>query len=217
MARASYSCPGWYLLPVLVVTLTGGIGAGKSSAAALLVERGAVLVDADACAREIQAAGGRAFAGMVDLFGEGAVNDDGELNRPAIAAVVFSDKDMLTKLNALMFPLIGAEVLARIEANAATDNVVLLDIPLLGMSGNNYNAAALIVVDCPTEVALERVVTGPRQMKREDAQARIAAQISREERLKLADFVIDNSGGEADLKLAVGACWDWISALPRKS
>jgi dephospho-CoA kinase len=199
---------------VLLIALTGGIGAGKSSASGLLVERGAVLIDADAVAKDLQRAGGKAFGHMVEMFGEGAVGADGELDRLAIAKVVFNDKEQLGKLNALMFPMIGAEIVARIDANRETDNVVLLDIPLLGMgTGNNYNASKMIVVDCPVDVALDRLVNGPRTMKREDAQARMAAQITREERLALADFVIDNSGTPADLELAVDECWKWILAI----
>lgn len=198
---------------MLLVALTGGIGAGKSSASALLVEKGAVLIDADEVARDLQRAGGKAFRPMVDMFGEDVVGADGELDRPAIAAVVFSDEEARSQLNALMFPLIGAGILERIEENRDSGNVVLLDIPLLGMStASNYDASALIVVDCPVEIALDRLVNGPRAMKREDAEARIAAQMAREERLAMADFVIDNSGTPDDLALAVDECWTWVLA-----
>src|SRR5207249_842936 len=106
-----------------------------------------------------------------------------------------------------MLPMIGQEIYERIESLRATDNVVLLDLPLLGMgTTNSYGTQAMIVVDCPVEVALDRVVHGPRAMKRADAEARMAAQISREDRLKLADFVIDNSGSPEDLALAVDEC-----------
>jgi dephospho-CoA kinase len=196
---------------VLLVALTGGIGAGKSSVSALLVERGAVLVDADAVSKDLQRAGGKAFDAMVELFGDGVVGADGELDRPAIAAIVFNDKEALKKLNALMHPMIGLGVLQAIDAQRDSDNVVVLDIPLLGMgTGNNYDASKMVVVDCPVEVALDRLVNGPRAMKRADAEARIAAQITREERLALADFVIDNSGTSENLSLAVDACWKWI-------
>jgi dephospho-CoA kinase len=196
---------------VLLLALTGGIGAGKSSASALLVERGAVLIDADGVSRELQAAGGQAFGHMVELFGEGVVGADGELNRAAIAAIVFPDKEKLAALNALMLPMIGKEIYERIEARRESDDIVVLDLPLLGMgTTDNYGTQGMIVVDCPVEVALDRLVNGPRAMKREDAQARMAAQISREDRLKLADFVIDNSGAPEDLALAVDECWKWI-------
>lgn len=199
---------------MLLIALTGGIGAGKSSASVLLVEQGAVLIDADAVAKDLQKSGGRAFGPMVELFGDEVVGPNGELIRQAIADVVFKDKELLGKLNALMLPMIGAEIYERIEAQRDTDNVVLLDLPLLGMgTTNNYGTAAMIVVDCPVEIAIERLVHGPRAMKREDAEARLAAQITREDRLALADFVIDNSGTEADLELAVDECWKWILSI----
>ena len=151
---------------------------------------------------------------MVELFGDGVVGADGELNRAAIAAIVFPDPEKLAALNALMLPMIGKEIYDRIEAQRETDNVVLLDLPLLGMgTTTNYDTKAMIVVDCPVDLAVDRLVNGPRAMKEDDARARIAAQITREERLKLADFVIDNSGTPEDLALAVDACWRWISAL----
>jgi dephospho-CoA kinase len=176
-----------------------------------LVKQGAVLIDADAVSKELQAAGGKAFSPMVELFGDGAVGADGELNRQAIADVVFTDKEKLGALNALMLPMIGKEIYDRIEAQRETDNVVLLDLPLLGMgTTNNYGTQAMIVVDCPVDVALDRLVNGPRAMKRADAEARMAAQISREDRLALADFVIDNSGSPEDLQLAIDECWKWI-------
>ncbi len=199
---------------MLLIALTGGIGAGKSTASGLLVERGAVLIDADRVARQLQVAGGKAFQAMIDMFGPGVLGADGELDRPAIAAIVFNDDEARLKLQALMFPLIGAEILEQIQVNRDTGNVVLLDIPLLGMSGNNnYDATALIVVDCPIEIAIERLVSGPRAMDRADAAARVAAQISRDQRLAMADFVIDNSGSPDDLSLTVDECWGWIRTL----
>ncbi len=214
VVRTSYPYARWYLLSVLLIALTGGIGAGKSTASGLLVERGAVLIDADRVARQLQVAGGKAFQAMIDMFGPGVLGADGELDRPAIAAIVFNDDEARLKLQALMFPLIGAEILEQIQVNRDTGNVVLLDIPLLGMSGNNnYDATALIVVDCPIEIAIERLVSGPRAMDRADAAARVAAQISRDQRLAMADFVIDNSGSPDDLSLTVDECWGWIRTL----
>ncbi len=197
---------------MLVVALTGGIGAGKSSASALLEGKGAVLVDADRVTRELQRAGESGFAAMVETFGDEILGPDGELDRPKIAAMVFADKDKLTELNLIMFPLIGQAINERILANADTDNIVLLDIPLLGASGTAYEVKGTIVVDCPVEVAIDRLVNA-RGMDREDAARRIAAQITREERLELADFVIDNSGTPDDLLLAVDSCWAWIGSL----
>jgi dephospho-CoA kinase len=178
----------------------------------MLLARGAVLVDADGVAREIQRRGGVAFQPMVDRFGEGIVGPDGELDRPAIATIVFSDKQALADLNAITWPLIGHTINERINANATTDNIVILDIPLLGASGNNYTTAGTVVVDCPVEIALDRLVQG-RGMDRADAERRVAAQIAREERLALADFVVDNSGSHDDLALGVDACWAWVKTL----
>lgn len=198
--------------PVLVVALTGGIGAGKSTASELLVERGAALIDADRVVKELQQSGGAAFQPIVDRFGPGVVGVDGELDRPAIAAVVFADEVARKDLNAIVHPLVGATIFERIQASADTDDVVILDIPLLGASPSMYTVAGTIVVDCPPDVALERLV-GARGMDREDAKRRMAAQITREERLALADFVIDNSGERSDLVLSVEECWAWVKTL----
>lgn len=200
---------------MLLIALTGGIGSGKSTASALLVERGAILIDADAVNRELQAAGGKAFQPMVDLFGRGVVGPDGELDRRAIAAVAFNDAEARQRLNALMHPMIGAEIVERVKAQAPTDNVVVLDIVLLATS-NPYGVEAVIVVDCPVDMAVDRLVT-QRGMDRADAEARVAAQISRQQRLALADFVIDNSGAPDDLALAVDKCWAWLATLRNRS
>lgn len=197
---------------MLVVALTGGIGAGKSSASALLVERGAVLIDGDGVAKELQAKGGKGYEAMVEKFGDGILGPDGELDRPKIAAMVFSDTDKLAELNGIMLPMIGLTIAERVAANAETENVVLLDLPLLGGGQNAYNVKATIVIDCPVEIAIDRLVNS-RGMDAEDAARRIANQITREERVKLADFVIDNSSGPEDLEKAVDACWEWIQTL----
>lgn len=197
---------------MLVVALTGGIGAGKSSASALLESHGAVLVDADRVAKGLQRAGEPGFVAMVEKFGDSIVGADGELDRPGIAAMVFADKEKLAELNLIMFPLIGQGINDAILRNKDTDNVVLLDIPLLGASGNAYDVKGTIVVDCPVDIAIDRLVN-QRGMDAEDAARRIAAQITREDRLKLADFVIDNAGTADDLALAVDACWAWIQSL----
>lgn len=197
---------------MIVVALTGGIGAGKSSASSLLVAHGAVLVDADAVAKELQRPTGAGFQPIVDRFGAGVVGPDGALDRPAIAAIVFADDAARNDLNMIMWPLIGTTINERIAAHAETDKVVVLDIPLLGASGNAYAVSGTVVVDCPVEIALDRLVN-QRGMDADDAARRVAAQLTREERLKLADFVIDNSGGPDDLESAVEQCWGWIGGL----
>ena len=199
--------------PVLLVGLTGGIGSGKSTVSALLAERGAVIVDADAIVREIQAPGGLAYQGIVDRFGPGVVAADGTLDRAAIAAVVFSDDEARADLNKLTHPLVGKVMAERIAANAETDNVVILDIPLLAERGREaYGVKGVIVVDCPVDEAVRRLVAY-RGFTEADARARIAAQIDREKRLEMADFVIDNAGPPEALVEQVDRCWEWLQSL----
>src|SRR5690606_3485624 len=120
-----------YRPPVIEIGLTGGIGSGKSTVAALLVERGAVLIDADAIVREVQEPGTPVFAAMVERFGPGIVAPDGTLDRAAVAAIVFADREQLEALNGIVHPAVSDEMTRRREALAATDATVLLDIPLL--------------------------------------------------------------------------------------
>jgi dephospho-CoA kinase len=197
-----------------VVGLTGGIGAGKSTVSAQLAARGAVVVDADAVVKELQASGTPVFEAIVERFGTGVVGPDGELDRPALAAVVFGDPEALAELNALVHPAVGAEMFRRIDEQRGTDRVVVLDVPLLVESGR-YRAAGVIVVDAPVEVAVERLVRD-RGMTEDEARARMARQVSREERLAKADFVIDNSGTPEALDEAVDRAWAWIATLPHE-
>lgn len=200
-------------LTMLVVGLTGGIGSGKSTVSALLAAKGAVVVDADAIVHEVQAPGGLAFQPIVDRFGPGVVAADGTLDRPALAAIVFADADARRELEALTHPLVGQVIFDRIAAEADTDHVVVLDVPLLVESGRD-NTAGVIVVDCPVEIAVARAVArGP--APEADVRKRIAAQASREERLAKADFVIDNSGDRAHLEAELTRAWAWIEALMR--
>ena len=203
---------------VLLVGLTGGIGSGKSTVSSLLVERGAVLIDADAIVRELQAPGGEAFVKMVERFGSGIVAADGTLDRPAVAAVVFADAEARKDLNAIIHPLVGREMATRMAAQAETDNIVVLDIPLLAERGGKgaYPVAAIVVVDCPVDVAVARLVAY-REFSEDDARARIAAQISREERCAIADRVIDNSGSLDALAPQVDDLWTWLVAMRDES
>ena len=198
---------------VLLLGLTGGIGSGKSSVSALLVRRGAVLIDADEVTREVQAPGGAAYPGIVERFGDGIVAVDGTIDRAALAKIVFNDAAALADLQQLTHPHVGAVMAERMAAEAGTDHVVVLDIPLLVESSRRQPAmAGVIVVDAPEEVAVVRVVA-QRGMDEADARARISAQASREERRARADFVIDNSGSLEDLGAEVDRCWAWIEGL----
>jgi dephospho-CoA kinase len=199
---------------VIVIGLTGGIGSGKSTVAAKLVERGAVLVDADALAREVVEPGRPAFDKVVQRFGDKVVAPDGTLDRRAIAGIVFNDAAALADLNAIVHPDVGAEVGARLSAQAGSDHVVVLDVPLLveGGAADRFGLAGVLVVDAPVDIALERLVN-ERHMDRSDAEARIANQASREERIRRADFVIMNMGTLEELDEMVARAWSWIDGL----
>ena len=184
---------------------------------ALLAERGAVVVDADAIVREIQAPGGLAYQGIVDRFGPGVVAADGTLDRPALAAIVFNDDAARADLNKLTHPFVGKVMGERIAANAPTDNIVILDIPLLAERGREaYGVAGVIVVDCPVDEAVRRLVAF-RDFDEADARARIAAQIPREKRLEMADFVVDNAGPPEALAPQIDALWAWLVELRDKN
>jgi len=198
------------VLDVLVVGLTGGIGAGKSTVAQLLAGRGAHVVDADRIAREVVEPGGAAYAAVVERFGSGVVGPDGALDRAALAGIVFGDPQARADLEAITHPAIQAAMAERMLARADTDDVVVLDIPLL--KARREHMAGVIVVDVPEEVAVARLV-GQRGFAEEDARARIAAQIGREERRAIADVVIDNSGDRSHLEAEVDRAWDWIERL----
>jgi dephospho-CoA kinase len=192
---------------VLAVGLTGGIGSGKSTVADLLVEHGAVLIDADRIAREVVAPGGPALAPLVERFGPGVLTPEGTLDRAALAALVFPDPEALAALNAITHPLIGAEMTARRTAAEGTDDIVVLDIPLLKAEHRDLlTLAFVIVVDTPVDTALTRLVE-QRGFTRADAEARMAAQPSREERRAGADFVIDNASDLEHLRAEVDRVW----------
>ena len=195
---------------MLVVGLTGGIGSGKSTVSRLLSERGAVIIDADVAAREVVVPGGPAYQGVVDRFGPGILAPDGTIDRPALAAIVFNDAEARADLEAITHPAVGVLINEQLAAEAGTDHVVVLDVPLLVESGRT--GTPVIVVDCPPETAIRRLVE-QRAMDEADARRRVAAQVSREERLAHADLVIDNSGSPEALEHQVDAAWAWIEGL----
>jgi len=198
---------------VVVVGLTGGIGAGKSTVAAMLVSRGAVLVDADQVAREVVEPGGPAYRPLVERFGEKILDTDGRIDRPRLAAAAFGDPDSLADLNAITHPVIGAEMLARRDRHAVPGAVVVMDIPLLRPEHREVlSLAAVVVVDAPPEIALRRLVE-QRGMDESDARARMAAQPDRAARLEGADFVVDNSGDVEQLAAGVDRLWSRLREL----
>jgi dephospho-CoA kinase len=196
---------------MVLVGLTGGIGSGKSTVSALLAARGAVVVDADAIVRDVQGPGTEVLAAIVERFGPSVLGPDGALDRQALADLVFTDDTALKDLNAIVHPAVGAEIARRLEAAAGTDDVVILDVPLLVESGRD-DMGALLVVDVDPEVAVARVVE-QRGMREDDVRARMARQASREDRLARATIVIDNSGTREDLEAQVAAAWEQIQTL----
>jgi len=195
---------------VIVVGLTGGIGAGKSTVSKLLAERGAAIVDADQIARDLQAPGSPVLDRMAERFGVHIINDDGSLDRGAVASIVFSDGDALKDLNGIVHPAMQAEIQAQIDAHLGTDRLVVLDFPLLGENPRK-GLAATIVVDIPYDVAVVRAVE--RGMDEADVRNRIDSQISREKRRESATHVIDNSGDLEDLRQQVSVLWPALLEL----
>jgi len=194
-----------------LIGLTGGIGSGKSSVSAALARRGARIVDADAIVRELQSPGTVVFDEMVERFGPVIVAADGSLDRQAVADIVFNDEQALADLGLIVHPRVHEEIERRVAEAEGTDDVVVLDIPLLDRSGWP-GLLGTVVVDLDPEVAIARLVEH-RGFTETDARARIAAQIGRSERLELADFVVDNGGTLADLEAQVDRLWAWIAEL----
>lgn len=203
-----------------LIGLTGGIGSGKSSVSSRLGELGARIIDADAIVKELQAPGQPVFLAMVERWGSGIVTEDGALDRAAVAGLVFGDDDELKALEALVHPEVRREMDLRVAAAALSDGVVILDIPLLaesrkpgGKGPDGRGTSAIIVVDCPIDTAVARLVEH-RGFTEDAARARVAKQVAREERLALADFVIDNGGTPSELDDEVARCWTWLELVP---
>ncbi|MER6749229.1 dephospho-CoA kinase [Streptomyces fungicidicus] len=193
---------------MLKVGLTGGIGAGKSEVSRLLVEHGAVLIDADRVAREVVEPGTPGLAAVVDAFGEEILTADGALDRPKLGSLVFADPEKLAVLNAIVHPLVGARS-RELEEAAAVDAVVVHDVPLLTENGLAPLYDLVIVVDASPETQLDRLVD-QRGMTAQDARARMAAQASREERRAIADIVIDNDVPLDALRRRVEDVWSQL-------
>lgn len=183
------------------VGLTGGIASGKSSVARILAEQGAVVIDADQLAREVVARGTPGLARVVEAFGPEVLTPEGDLDRPAVGRLVFGDEEKRRVLEGIVHPLVF-ERYAELEQNAPEGALVVHDIPLLAESGRADGFDAVLVVDAPAEVQIERMLRD-RGMTREDAEARIAAQATREQRLAVATHVIENTGTPEELRARV--------------
>jgi len=193
------------------IALTGGIGSGKSTVSRLLADKGAVIVDSDAIAREIVEPGEPALDEIRLAFGPEVIEADGRVRRSRLAEIVFEDPDALARLNAITHPRIAArseELLGAAPVNA----VVVYDMPLLVAPGPQALAGwdAIVVVDAPDEVRFERLVA--RGVERDDARRRMAAQAPRDVRLAAADHVIDNSSDLSSLERSVDALWTSLTA-----
>jgi dephospho-CoA kinase len=197
------------------VGLTGGIASGKSTVSAMLRELGAVVIDADALAREVVEKGTPGLAAVVEEFGPGLLTPEGDLDRAAMAALVFADESARRRLEAIVHPLVFERILA-LEADARPGSVVVHDIPLLAESGraathDRGGFDAVIVVEAPVEVQVERMVRD-RGWTREDALARIAAQATAEERRAIATHLVKNTGTLEDLRQRVTEVFEELSS-----
>jgi dephospho-CoA kinase len=199
---------------VLLAGLTGGIGAGKSTVADMLVERGAVLVDGDKVAREVVEPGQPALERIAERFGRAVLDSAGRLDRPALAEVAFADPQSRKDLEAITHPAIQAEFARRVLA-APADAIVVLDVPLLVESGkaNERGYHCVIVVEAPRDLRLDRLEG--RGVEPADAEARMAAQATDEERRAVATWVVHNDGDLAKLERQVETVWTDLVARNR--
>ncbi|HVB05900.1 MAG TPA: dephospho-CoA kinase [Acidimicrobiales bacterium] len=192
---------------------TGAIGAGKSTVAAMLSARGAHIVDADVLARRAVAPGTAGLVAVAARFGDGVLRAGGELDRAALAAIVFADPVARRDLESIVHPAVQEAIDAEL-ATLDDDRVAVLDVALLVETDGRscYGLDGVLVVDAPEELCIERLVEG-RGMSEGDARARLAAQIDRGERLRAADFVIINLGTLEELEEMVDRAWAWIVAV----
>ena len=203
------------------IAITGGIGSGKTTVAKLIVNRGAVLVDADQIVKDLQKPGGKVFDKIVEIYGNEILLGDGELDRQKIAEIVFNDERELSTLNDIVHPAVGEEMGIRRKEAIKQGNVVLVDIPLMvtpeGKLGREEYKLfdGIIVVDCKVETAVLRLVQ-QRGFDEKDARARIAKQATPKQRRVFADFLIDNNGSEENLSKQIEKCWEWVRSLSAK-
>ena len=192
------------------IGLTGGIGSGKSTVAAMFAKLGAVVIDADAISRELVEPGQPALHALVDEFGDGIIAPDGSLRRSELANIAFQDRTATERLNAIMHPLIRVESERRLAA-AALSGVVLYDMPLLLETDQAQLVDVVVVVDVPEALQVKRAVG--RGLDEEDVRRRMEVQVSRSMRVTEADFVIDNAGSLNATERQVRGVWDELQAV----
>jgi dephospho-CoA kinase len=190
---------------MLRVGLTGGIGAGKSEVSKRLAAQGAVVIDADLIAREVVAPGTEGLAAVIQTFGHDVLGPDGTLDRVRLGDIVFADQQKLATLNSIVHPRVGARM-RELEEAAGPGSVVVHDVPLIAENDLASSYDLVVVVDVPPRTQLDRLIR-LRSMTREQAQGRMTAQASRDQRLAIADIVVDNSGSLAELDRQAGELW----------
>lgn len=195
---------------MLLVGLTGGIGSGKSTVTRMLEERGAVILDADAFARDAAQGGSEGLRRVVERFGRDMIGPDGELDRPKLASIVFSDPEALDDLEAIIHPEVRRRIADGIQAHLDTDHVVVLVNPLLIEMGTHRDCDTVVVVSVSPETQVSRSVA--RGMHEDDVRARIAAQLPLEDRARQADVLLDNEGTIDELAAQVDELWRQLDA-----
>lgn len=194
---------------MLLIGLTGGIGSGKSTVASMLEERGAVIVDADGFAHEAVRAGTDGFLRVIERFGDTVRAADGELDRAALASIVFNEPQALADLEAIVHPEVRRRIADRLQENLDTDNVVVLVNPLLMEMGTHRDCDLVVVVSVEPETQVTRSVA--RGMSEDDVRARIGAQLPLDERARVADVILDNEGTLQELQDQVDQLWRRIA------
>lgn len=198
----------------LIVGLTGGIGAGKSTVARALADHGAQVIDMDGLGHLVLEPGGRAYDALIETFGTDILADDATISRPALGGKVFGDPDALARLNAISHPAINAELADLLRAS--TSEIVVLDMAILvesrlGRLDPPWGYTVVITVEAPVELRVRRAVE--RGMDEADARRRVERQASEDERRSVADWVITNDTDEAALSVQVDDCWTWLCSL----
>ncbi|MFL5790731.1 MAG: dephospho-CoA kinase [Actinomycetota bacterium] len=195
---------------MLLVGLTGGIGAGKSTVANLLERRGAIILDADAFARDAVRGGTDALGAVVRRFGEGVLRPEGELDRARLASIVFADRDALADLEAIIHPQVRRMIAEGVQSHLDTDDVVVLVNPLLIEMGTHRDCDVVVVVSASRETQVARSLA--RGMGEADVRARIDAQLPLEQRARAADVLLDNEGTREELEAEVEVLWHDLAA-----
>ncbi len=190
---------------MLTVGLTGGIGSGKSTVARMLALRGAVVIDADVLARDAVAFGTPGFTAVRERFGDDVLTADGDLDRGALAAIVFADDEARRDLEAIVHPQVRRGIAQVIADHAGTEDVVVVESPLLIETGSHHDMTVVVVVTAKPETQIARLVE--RGMDGDDVRARMAAQLPLDDKAALADIVVDNEGSVAELEAQVDRVW----------